>query len=75
MTRSSHQQAERWGNRVRGSRSGDRINGMFVDAFGRPPSDEERRDCLAFVAGRDDAEAWADLAHALLNVKEFIFVG
>ena len=46
-------------------------------AFGRSPTDDERRACREFLAGARDAafvEAWTDLAHALFNVKEFIFL-
>ena len=60
----------------------ERIEGMYVSAFGRPPTDGERAACLAFLDGQakrysgktDDAKVWADLAHTLFNVKEFIFV-
>ena len=59
------------------------IAGMYRAAFGRPPTDDEagrvpgaswtsRRRATATTA--DDAEAWADLAHVLINVKEFIFI-
>jgi len=55
---------------------------MYVSAFGRPPTEGERAACLAFLEGQakryavkaEDAKVWADLAHTLFNVKEFIFV-
>jgi len=48
---------------------------MYLSAFGRPPTAEESAACQAFVEGKEsDAKAWADLAHALFNVKEFVFV-
>jgi hypothetical protein len=48
---------------------------MYLAAFGRPPTDEELAACRGFVSGKEtDAAAWADLTHALFNVKEFIFV-
>jgi hypothetical protein len=54
---------------------------MYVAAFGRPPLDLELNEALEFLQeqgkqyGRpDDVRAWADLAHVLMNVKEFIFV-
>jgi hypothetical protein len=79
-----HQQAEAWARRVlsRPATSAQHIEGMYVSAYGRPPTDDERAACLAFLAGQatrygvrsDDARVWADLAHTLFNVKEFIFV-
>jgi hypothetical protein len=79
-----HQQAEVWAKRVLAEEGNDRerITGMYQSAFARPPSDEEFRDCLDFLerqgklAGKkpDEAAVWADLAHVLFNVKEFIFL-
>jgi len=79
-----HQQAEVWAKRVlsRPGPAGERVDGMYVNALGRPPTDDERAACLAFLEGQtkrygvpaDDARVWADLAHTLFNVKEFIFV-
>jgi Protein of unknown function (DUF1553)/Protein of unknown function (DUF1549)/Planctomycete cytochrome C len=75
-----HQQAGGWGRRVAtepGS-PGKRIEGMYLSAFGRPPTPEETSACLDFL-GRQarftgDRAAWTDLAHALFNVKEFIYL-
>jgi hypothetical protein len=48
---------------------------MYEAAYGREPTGDELGEALAFVAGQGgDAQAWADLAHVLFNVKEFIFV-
>jgi len=79
-----HQQAEVWGQHVsaRAGSATERIEGMYVGAFGRPPTERERAACLAFLDGQakrhgtriDDARVWTDLAHTLFNVKEFIFV-
>jgi Protein of unknown function (DUF1553)/Protein of unknown function (DUF1549)/Planctomycete cytochrome C len=61
----------------------DRVDNLYLDAFGRPPSAVEARASLAFLAGHAKAptaewvpalEAWADLCHVLINTKEFIFV-
>ena len=64
----------------------ERILGMYRAAFARPPAPEEMAAALEFLAlqtrahGGDFAKdlrqeaAWADLAHALFNAKEFIFV-
>ena len=63
-----------------------RIEGMYREAFARGPTAEERSAALEFLAaqaaqhGLSFAAAprheatWADLAHALITTKEFIFV-
>jgi hypothetical protein len=84
----AHQQAEVWARRVlaQGGSAKERIAGMYLSAFGRPPSDAEVAACLAFLEqqvkasggrqspGADDLAVWKDLAHTLFNVKEFIFL-
>jgi hypothetical protein len=67
-----HQQAEVWGRRVAGEPEAGRMERMFVAALGRPPTNSERRDCLAFLDRREDAAAWAELAHVLFNVNDFV---
>jgi hypothetical protein len=60
---------------------------MFLHALARPPSAAELERSLRFVAWAAEPEAsapadrkaaatapWADLAHALCNLKEFIFI-
>jgi hypothetical protein len=50
---------------------------MYLAALGRPPRTDEVDLALAFLeqAGSEtSADAWADLAHVLFNLKEFIFV-
>ena len=47
-----------------------RVRRLFLEAFGRPPSDDERRESLDFL-GTSGLEA---LAHALVNAKEFLYV-
>ncbi len=72
-----HQQAEAWAKKVLATpgKADERVRGMYLAAFARPPTEEELAACRGFVAGKEaDAAAWADLAHALFNVKEFIFV-
>ena len=63
-----------------------RIDGMYREAFARGPTAEEREAAVGFLlsqaaqhgvsfADQPRHEAtWADLAHALINTKEFIFV-
>jgi hypothetical protein len=79
-----HQQAHVWAKRVlaRPGTARARITAMYQSAFSRPPTAAELDACLEFLreqaglhAGRqDDPAVWADLGHALFNVKEFIFV-
>jgi hypothetical protein len=77
------QQAHLWARQVLatpGQGDHDRIGQMYESGFGRLPTEMELADALAFLAqqdkeyGRTDERAWADLAHVLFNVKEFIFV-
>jgi hypothetical protein len=69
------QQAELWARRVLAEKvARRRVASMYEVALGRLPTAEEMADALAFVGAGDDVRAWADLGHALFNVKEFIFV-
>jgi hypothetical protein len=78
-------QAEKWAKRVTAAipKPRERIQDMFLTAFGRPAEAREIRDVEQFVAeqsGRhegatpEDVRVWTDVAHALFNSKEFIFV-
>jgi hypothetical protein len=71
-----HQQTGLWARRVlaRPGTVDERVTSMYRAAFGRGPTDDERQACREFVAGTTSPEAWSDLAHALFNVKEFIFL-
>ena len=61
----------------------DRIRSMYVQAFGREPVESEIAEIGQFLdsqaaargsAGADDPGVWADLAHAIFNTAEFLFV-
>jgi hypothetical protein len=77
------EQAKIWAGHILAERNdspSQRITKMFEAALGRPPSDTELTDCLAFFqsqageSGRlDNPQAWIDLCHVLMNVKEFIY--
>jgi hypothetical protein len=73
-------QADRWAGRVLAGPDrtpADRVRDMYVAAFGRPPTPAEAETAVGFVAAAGspgDRRAWADLAHALFNGKEFVFV-
>jgi cytochrome c553 len=78
------QQAELWAKRALaepGLTPRQRVTNLYVTAFGRPPTDAELAEALAFLEeqgkqyGRaEDVRAWSDLCHVLYNVKEFIFI-
>ncbi len=70
-------QAEVWAKAVlaKPGSTAERIDSMYIAAFGRYPTATERETCAEFVNGQDkDAKAWADLGHMLFNVKEFIYI-
>jgi len=70
--------ARRWATRELALPDAGRIDRMAMAAFGRPASPAERAAATTFTAGATTPEArldaWADLAHVLFNVKEFVFV-
>jgi Protein of unknown function (DUF1553)/Protein of unknown function (DUF1549)/Planctomycete cytochrome C len=79
-----HDQADAWARQIldQPGNAAERLNRMYLQAFARPPLAAERETCLAFLKTRaeldgvseDAPAAWADLAHALFNVKEFVFI-
>jgi hypothetical protein len=79
-----HDQAAVWGRRVAADPKPavEKIDGMFRAAFGRPAGPEEiagARQLLQDVAtmknvDAGDAHAWKELAHAIFQAKEFLFV-
>jgi hypothetical protein len=79
-----HDQAAVWATAVlaRPGTRVEKVRGMYLAAFGRPPSDDELTACLDFLneqAGRygmspDSLKPWTDLAHTLFNAKDFIYV-
>lgn len=59
-----------------------RLQWMYQTAFSRNPTPDEQAIALAFLTtqaeergvDKDHPQLWADLAHALVNTKEFIFL-
>jgi len=70
-----HQQAEVWAKAIlaKPGTTDERVTRMYLTAFGRSPTAKELATCREFVRV-NDAKAWADLAHALVNVKEYVFI-
>ena len=71
-----HGQADQWAKRAMAEKATneERVRGMYLDAFSRPPSDAELQMCMVYLGTTPDARRWADLAHVLINTKEFYFV-
>ncbi|MBI4601046.1 MAG: DUF1553 domain-containing protein [Planctomycetes bacterium] len=82
-------QADLWARKA--LRSGpdsaeERVRGLYLEAFSRPPGPEELAEALRFLEEQGEArglppaarafdeKVWADLCHAMFNVKELIFV-
>lgn len=78
------QQATEWSDRALAERTTarDRIVWMYETAFARQPTESELKHTLAFVGQvtsdqptqESSRSVWADLAHALINSKEFLFL-
>ncbi len=59
-----------------------RVAWMYLSGFGRQPTEQESQAATAFLTSQastrnvsiDDPSLWANLAHVLVNTKEFIFL-
>ena len=80
-----NEQAAQWAGRELAGGGGDaaRIRRMYVQAFGREATASEIEEIGRFLrsqsaargtASSADPAVWADLAHALINTAEFLFV-
>jgi hypothetical protein len=78
-------QANLWAKRVlaeKGLSMVDRIHRMYSEAFARPASPQDVAVVASWILGsmteegmkEDDERIWTDVAHAMMNAKEFIFV-
>jgi hypothetical protein len=77
-------QAQVWARRLLAENKSmeDRLQEMFLAAFGRPASAVEQEEALAFLREQatarglaaENEQVWADLGHVLFNVKEFVFL-
>ncbi|MCP4189792.1 MAG: DUF1553 domain-containing protein [Planctomycetaceae bacterium] len=79
------QQAERWAKRLLEQQSADvssRITEAFENGIGRPPSSAQRSRLQQFVEQQaetyqssvHDLRVWTDVCHAIMNLKEFIYL-
>ena len=70
------QQARQWADGIARATADPsiRIHRLYQTAFHREPTAEELAAGVAFLDQPDPVAALRDLAHVLLNVKEFVFV-
>ncbi|MEO6788010.1 MAG: DUF1553 domain-containing protein, partial [Chthoniobacteraceae bacterium] len=78
------EQAKLWSKRLpKKSDETQRVQQMYLAAFSRPPTPAELQDANTFLAEQRalygsgllaDEQSWADFAHVLFNVKEFIYL-
>jgi hypothetical protein len=66
-------QAKVWAERCIADREEDRIAKMYRTAFARPPTDAEIASAVAFLRSAE-THPWPAFAHAIFNMKEFIYV-
>ena len=83
-----HGEATKWEQRLRNDGSAtaqERIDKMWLTALGHQPTEKERVTALAFLKQQNgkpsmsDEELlrkgnWRELCHAILNLKEFIYI-
>ena len=69
-------QADLWGQRLaaRPEPRSATVRSMFLAALGRPPDALELDHSLGYLGEGASAGEWSDLAHALFNLKEFLYV-
>jgi hypothetical protein len=80
------EQAHKWAERIVSTSeksTQEWIRAMYLTAYARPPTESELDDAVQFLqqqakrygdAETANVQAWADLCHVLMNVKEFIFI-
>ncbi len=68
--------AEVWGERMAGRERPDAetVRSMFLASLGRPPDPLELDRSLGYLGSNPTPAAWSDLAHAIFNLKEFLYV-
>ena len=71
-----HEQAKIWGGKLAGLKepTARKVDLMFLTAFGRLPTAVEGEAARKFMGSRNSPNDWKELAHALFQAKEFIFL-
>ncbi|MCH2154238.1 MAG: DUF1549 and DUF1553 domain-containing protein, partial [Phycisphaerales bacterium] len=82
-----HDQCHKWARTLQEQHDDlhERVTAMYRMALARPPSDQEQELSLGFIKEQSEAHrqlgheeperaAWADLGHAIINTKEYIFI-
>ena len=69
-------QSSLWGKRIATLEATDeqRVEHMYREALARRPTAEELSRALAFLNDQREKEPWLALAHAIFNMKEFIYL-
>jgi len=78
-------QAAAFAGRIMAGPSADaagRIGSAFIESYGRPATEQEIEDSLAFLdemrvaapAGEEETFAWTRLCHVILGASEFIYI-
>ena len=69
-------QADLWGQRLAGRQepASETVRSMFLAALGRPPGPLELDRSLGYLGADAGSDEWSDLAHAVFNLKEFLYV-
>jgi len=69
-------QAQAWARRVLAdTKTRDaRVDELYLDALARSPTAEELAAAADFLGNSEEAQTWADYAHTIINLKEFLFV-
>jgi Protein of unknown function (DUF1553) len=79
------EQSKAWAQRILDERlasSRERIDTMYQMAFARPANEQELLKAQEYIAeqsrsraiSQDDVSLWTELAHAMVNLKEFIYI-
>jgi hypothetical protein len=70
------EQSRRWSERILADTQGrmERVNKLYRAAFARRANTAELAAADAFIGDSDNPQVWAEFAHALLNLKEFLYV-
>lgn len=78
------EQARKWSQKLTQQHKSfeDRIQSVYLSAFGRQPTQDESETAQAFLkvqaqelgVDSQSAEAWQDFCHVIFNVKEFIHI-